>query len=57
MDKKYMTVVFEYSDGAELPQEITKAFCGDGSYKDTTITAVSLEDEVSRVELLEANQA
>lgn len=51
---KYMTVVFEYEQGAELPVELTTAFESDSmAYKDTKITAISLEDEISRVERLE----
>ncbi|WP_045861695.1 hypothetical protein [Teredinibacter purpureus] len=53
-ETKYMTVVFEYEDGAALPLELTAAFKGERSaYKDTTITAISFEDEISRVEQLE----
>jgi hypothetical protein len=49
-----MTVVFEYEDGAELPAELTSAFKTDSMiYRDTKITAISLEDEISRVERLE----
>lgn len=55
MEKKYLTVVFEYNQGAKLPQELTAAFASDSmEYRDTKITAVSLEDEISRVERLEA---
>lgn len=54
MSKKYITVVFEYEQGAVLPEKLTEAFKGDGEYKDTRITAVSLEDEISRVEQLES---
>lgn len=55
MEKKYLTVVFEYNQGAKLSQELTAAFASDSmEYRDTKITAVSLEDEISRVERLEA---
>lgn len=55
MEKKYLTVVFEYNQLAKLPQELTAAFASDSmEYRDTKITAVSLEDEISRVERLEA---
>ena len=54
MTKKYMTVVFEYEEGANLPMNLTTAFSSyDKKYEDTTITAISLEDEISRVEQLE----
>lgn len=53
MPKKYITVVFEYEQGAALPQELTEAFKGNGEYRGTCISAVSLEDEISRVEKLE----
>ncbi len=50
---KFMTVVFKYEKGAELPKQLTQAFVEDGLFKDTEITAISLEDEISRVEKLE----
>jgi len=53
MTKKYITVVFEYEQGATLPKELTEAFKIGSEYKDTLITAVSLEDEISRVDKLE----
>jgi len=54
MTKKYMTVVFEYEEGANLPMNLTTAFSSyDKKYEDTTIKAISLEDEISRVEQLE----
>ena len=54
MDKEYLTVVFEYESGAKLPQELTDAFTSaSGAYKDARITAVSMEDEISRCEQLE----
>jgi hypothetical protein len=49
-----MTVVFKYEGGAELPKKLTKAFAENGQFEDTEITAISLEDEISRVEQLEA---
>lgn len=51
--KNYLTVVFEYETGAQLPKDITEAFAGDRKYHGVEITAVSLEDEISRVEQLE----
>jgi len=51
--KKYITAVFEYEEGATFPQEITKAFCNNREFQGVTITAVSLEDEISRCEQLE----
>lgn len=53
-EKRYMTVVFEYEDGAKLPLELTSAFSSDSMvYHDCKITAISLEDEISRAEELE----
>ena len=49
MNKKYITVVFEYEEGANLPLEITKAFCSDSR----EFQGVSMEDEISRLEELE----
>lgn len=57
MEKKYITVVFEHEDGAELPKELTAAFASPSmKYRDTKITAISLEDEISRVEILESER-
>jgi hypothetical protein len=54
MTKKYLTVVFEYEEGANLPLNLTAAFSGHSrEYEDCVITAVSMEDEISRVEELE----
>jgi hypothetical protein len=50
---KYITVVFEYSDGSKLPQELSLAFSTGGQYKDTVITAMSLKDEISELDKLE----
>lgn len=55
MTKEYITVVFEYEQGDSLPKELSRAFSVDGKYKDTVITAMSCEDEISRVETLETN--
>jgi hypothetical protein len=49
-----MTVVFEYEEGAEFPSKLTKAFAGSGLFEDAEITAISSEDEISRVEQLES---
>lgn len=51
--KNYMTVVFEYEDGAEIPKKLTKAFADNVEFKGTKITAISLEDEIIKVEKLE----
>lgn len=51
--KKYLTVVFEYDQGAKLPQELLEVFRTHCQYQDITITAVSLEDEITRNEQLE----
>lgn len=53
MTKRYLTAVLEYEEGAELPQAITRAFADGTPLQGATITAVSLEDEISRVEQLE----
>ncbi|HAS6318151.1 TPA: hypothetical protein I7233_20530 [Vibrio vulnificus] len=52
---KFMTVVFKYEEGAELPKQLTKAFTENGQFGDAEITAISNEDEISRVEELEEN--
>lgn len=58
MEKKYITAVFEYEDGAKLPQELTAAFASPSmAYGDSRITAISMEDEISRVEQLEAESS
>lgn len=54
-EKKYLTVVFEYEQGAAYPEMLTKAFAVDGQFKGVTITAISLEDEILRCEKLEAD--
>lgn len=51
---KFITVVFKYEEGAELPKQLTKAFAENGQFEDAEITTISLEDEISRVEQLEA---
>jgi hypothetical protein len=54
-DKKYLTAVFEYEEGAELPAVVTGAFKTEqGDFHGAKVTAVSMEDEISRVEKLEA---
>ena len=54
-NKQYITAVFEYDAGAKFPKELTAAFASRSSkFKDVKIVAVSLEDEISRVEKLEA---
>jgi len=42
----YLTVVFEYEDGAELPKKLTKAFAGDLKFEDAKIVTASHEDEI-----------
>ena len=51
---RVMTVVIRYEPGAELPKQLTKAFAESVSFEGVEITAISLEDEISRVEQLEA---
>ncbi|KZX57896.1 hypothetical protein A3709_19935 [Halioglobus sp. HI00S01] len=54
MTKRYMTAVFEYDEGAELPRLITEAFSSETmAFHDAKVTAVSMEDEITRVEKLE----
>jgi hypothetical protein len=53
MTKKYLTAVFEYDKGAEFPAALTDAFAKDELFHGVRITAVSLEDEITRVEQLE----
>ena len=52
---KFMTVVIKYEEGAELPKKLTKSFAENTQFEDAKITAISLEDEISRVEELELN--
>ena len=54
MAKQYLTAVFEYDDGAEYPSKLTQAFADGGKFEDVTITAMSREDEITRVEKLES---
>ena len=57
MAKKYITAVFEYEEGAKLPLAITEAFKSDSMmFEDGKVTAVSMEDEISRCEQLEQQQ-
>lgn len=50
----FMTVVIKYESGAELPKKLTKAFTESVHFDDVEITGISFEDEISRVEQLEA---
>ncbi|WP_156144506.1 hypothetical protein [Vibrio hyugaensis] len=50
MMTKFLTVVFKYEEGAELPQKLTKSFAEQQPFEDADITALSLEDEISRLE-------
>lgn len=52
---RFMTIVIRYDEGAELPKKLTKAFAENIPFEDAEITAISLEDEISRVEELERN--
>jgi len=54
MSRKCITVVFEYDDGAKLPLKLTEAFAKNEAFQDVKISAISLEDEITRVEQLEA---
>lgn len=53
--KKYLTVVFEHDGNSKLVSELLDNFCNlDGvDYRDTKITAISTEDEISRIESIE----
>ena len=52
--KQFITSVFEYESGAEFPSKLTEAFASDNQgFQDVKITALSNEDEMSRVEELE----
>lgn len=53
MAKQFMTAVFEYEEGAEFPQWLTAAFAKDELFYGVRVTAVSREDEITRVEQLE----
>ncbi|WP_045861697.1 hypothetical protein [Teredinibacter purpureus] len=53
-EKRYITAVFEYDEGALLPKKLTEAFKSESMmFEDTRITAISLEDEISRAEKME----
>ena len=51
---KFMTVVIQYEDDAELPSKLTEAFKNDQNYKGAKVTAISLEDEIAKIEQHEA---
>ncbi|MBO1897528.1 hypothetical protein HNW13_017465 [Shewanella sp. BF02_Schw] len=57
MTKKYITAVFEYEEGEEFPAQIAAAFAKNEAFHGVKITAVSLEDEITRVEQLEEQLA
>jgi len=40
---KYLTVVFEYENGAELPKKLIKAFADNSKFEDVKILAASHE--------------
>lgn len=49
-----ITVVFDYSEGAELPKKLTAAFATEAmEFDDVTISEISMGDEISRIEELE----
>ncbi len=52
---QFMTVVLKFKKGATLPKKLTQAFREDSKYEDVEITAISCDDEISRVEQLEAD--
>ena len=53
-EAKFTTIVFQHESDSLIIQDMLKAFAeNEGSYADARITAVSKEDEISRVELLE----
>jgi hypothetical protein len=49
----FITVVFKCPADSVLRKEVMTAFKDNKPFKDAQITAVSLEDEISRVEQLE----
>ena len=52
-----LTVVIHYKEGADLPRKLTQEFADQkGAFDGCEITAVSREDEISRVEEFEENQ-
>lgn len=51
--KNFMTVVFQYDDGAEYPQKLMKAFQENVNVEDTKISAISLSAEITKVEQFE----
>lgn len=53
MDNQYITVVFKCNPTSEVRTSILKAFKDDRRYGDAEITAVSLEDEITRLEQFE----
>lgn len=57
-NKKYMTVVFEYEDGAVFPLDMTEAFASlDRKVADKTkISAIGMEDVYSILENLEEDE-
>lgn len=50
---EFITVVFKCPADSELRNEVKTAFKDNKNFMDAQITAVSLEDEISRVERLE----
>lgn len=53
MDDEYVTVVFKCDRQSKVRTSILEAFKDDRRYGDAEITAVSLEDEITRLEQFE----
>jgi hypothetical protein len=53
---EFITVVFKCSKDSEVRKNVLSAFSNSEQYGDAEITAVSLEDEISRVEQFEMQQ-
>lgn len=51
--KKYLTVVFEHDGQSDFIAKLSEAFANDVDFEGCRITAMSLEDEISRVEKFE----
>ena len=54
MTKKYMTVVFEYEEGANLPMNLTTAFSGlNKDYEDCIIHDIMEGDVIKELSTIE----
>ena len=51
--KNTMTVVLMWDDDAELPKQLTKAMMDESEIGGCNVTAVSMEDEIIKVERIE----